>query len=273
MGKIEHAIHEIHDIHTSASRDQWMNQLHPLVKLVVTVLYIAVVVSFDKYDIAGLAGMVVYPIAGFVLAELSVWDCVKRLRIVLPLVCFIGILNPVFDRVPLEIGGLSLNAGFLSMVTLILKGVFTVFASYILIASTTVEKLCYALRLLHVPKILVTELLLIYRYITVLLGEVNRVTQSYALRAPGQKGIHWKAWGTLAGQILLRSMDRANMVYESMVLRGYGGEFGYLGGSVRMRAKDIAYLAVWTGIMIGLRKVPVIMVIGSLLRNLGGWMP
>ena len=64
-----------------------------------------------------------------------------------------------------------------------------------------------------------------YRYVTVLLEEVNRITQAYSLRAPNQKGIHYKVWGTLTGQVLLRSMDRANAVYESMLLRGYDGSF------------------------------------------------
>lgn len=38
----------------------------------------------------------------------------------------------------------------------------------------------------------------------------------------GEKGIHFRAWGSLLGQLLLRSVDRAHLVYESMMLRGYG---------------------------------------------------
>lgn len=70
-----------------------------------------------------------------------------------------------------------------------------------------------------------TQVLLTYRYVTVLLEEANRMTQAYSLRAPNQKGVHFKVWGTLAGQLLLRSMDRANEVYESMTLRGYQENF------------------------------------------------
>ncbi|MDY4970728.1 MAG: energy-coupling factor transporter transmembrane component T, partial [Lachnospiraceae bacterium] len=68
------------------------------------------------------------------------------------------------------------------MFTLILKGIFTVLAAYLLIATTTIEKICYALHLLHVPGILITQFLLTYRYVTVLLKEVNRITQAYSLR-------------------------------------------------------------------------------------------
>ncbi|MDY4970727.1 MAG: hypothetical protein SO101_10810 [Lachnospiraceae bacterium] len=96
MNQISNAIYEIHHMDTIASRDQWVNRIHPLVKFVLTVVYIAVVVSFSKYDLIGLMGMVVYPLAGFILADLSFTDSLKRLRIVLPLVCLIGIWKSVF---------------------------------------------------------------------------------------------------------------------------------------------------------------------------------
>lgn len=34
MSKIGNAIYEIHHMETIASRDQWVNQIHPLVKFV-----------------------------------------------------------------------------------------------------------------------------------------------------------------------------------------------------------------------------------------------
>ena len=79
MSKIRNAIYEIHHMDTMASKDQWVNRIHPLVKFVLTIVYIATVVSYDKYDIIGLAGMVVYPLAMFILAELSFKDSLKRL--------------------------------------------------------------------------------------------------------------------------------------------------------------------------------------------------
>lgn len=265
MSELGNAIYEIHHMDTIASRNQWVNRIHPLVKFFLTVFYIAVVASFPKYDIIGLTGMVVYPLAVFILAEASFLDSLKRLRVVLPLVCFVGVLNPLFDKGTVNLGGMMVNAGIISMITLILKGMFCVFASYLLIATTTVEKLCYAFRLIHVPKLLVTQILLTYRYITVLLEEANRMTQAYALRAPNQKGIHFRVWGSLTGQLLLRSMDRAGIVYESMVLRGYEGEFRYVGEKMRLRWQDVLYLLIWGSILVLFRKVPVILMVGGLL--------
>lgn len=263
MSRIGNAIYEIHAMDTLAAGDQWMNRIHPLVKFVLTVGYIAVVVSFSKYDVIGLAGMVIYPLAVFILGDLSFRDSVRRLRVVLPLVCVVGLFNPLFDRNIILIGGMEISAGVLSMLTLILKGVFSVLASYLLIATTSIEKLCYAFRLLHLPKAIVTQILLTYRYITVLLEEAGRITQAYALRAPHQKGVHIKVWGSLTGQLLLRSMDRANEVYESMLLRGFQGDYRYMREHIAFGGKDIVYLLFWIGVFALFRAYPVMLLIGN----------
>ena len=186
MSKIDGAIYEIHYMDTVANRDQWVNQIHPLVKLLLTILYIAVTVSFSKYDLAGVLLMGVYPAALFVLGEISFRDSIRRLRVVLPLVCFVGLFNPFFDRTPIaQVGGLVITTGMISMVTLMIKGVYSVLASYLLIATTPIEKICYAMRLLKIPAVVVTQIQLSYRYVTVLLGEASRIMQAYSLRAPG----------------------------------------------------------------------------------------
>lgn len=264
MNKMNRAIHEIQTMDSMAKRDQWVNRIHPLVKLFITVFYIAVVVSFPKYELTGLLGMCIYPLLLFQTAELSFGEALRRLRIVLPLVCVVGIWNPFFDRaVWFYIGNVPVTGGMISMISLMMKGIFTVLAAYLLIATTSIEKICYALRLLHIPKIFVTQVLLIYRYITVLLAETEQMSQAYALRAPGQKGIHYKVWGTFIGQLLLRSMDRAEELYESMCVRGYRGEF-YFACRQGVHARDIVYLLIAVAGILIFRLLPVFELVGSL---------
>ena len=267
MGKnqINTAIHDLQTMEQMAEKDQWVNRIHPLAKLLVTVVFITITVSFQKYDMNGLLGMLLYPLILFPAADLSVGEAFRRLRIVLPFVCLIGIANPFVDREIIPTIGVS--GGVITMFTLMLKGILTVLASYILIATTSITKICYALRMLHLPKILVTEILLIYRYIHVLLGEVRRMQQAYSLRAPGQKGIAIKEWGSFAGLLLLRSMDRAGDVYESMCLRGFNGEF-YPGSKTRIKGVDIGYALFWILLFFILRAVPVMELAGRLAGGL-----
>ncbi len=228
MDKLSQAQSELREMDALAAADSPVHRLHPLCKLLVTICYIVTVVSFPKYDFTGLVVMVLYPVFLFQAAFIPVRTCFYKLRVVLPLVCAVGLVNPFLDHTPLmQLGSLTLTGGVVSMVTLMMKGVFSLMASFLLIATTPIDSLCAALRTLHVPGILVTLLLLTYRYIGVMLEEVTVMTEAYKLRAPGQKGIHISAWGSFLGQLLLRSMDRAQELYNSMLLRCFRGEFFY----------------------------------------------
>ena len=265
MDKLSKARSELREIDALAAEDSPIHRIHPLCKLLVTVSYIDAVVSFPKYDFTGLVVMVLYPILLFQAAGIPVRTCFYKLRVVLPLVCAVGLVNPFLDHTPwMKLGNFTVTGGMVSMVTLMLKGVFSLMASFLLIATTPIDALCAALRKLHVPSILTTLLLLTYRYIGVMLEEVTIMTEAYKLRAPGQKGIHISAWGSFLGQLLLRSMDRAQELYGSMLLRGFRGEFFYaqvppckLGG--------VLYTVLCIGAFLLVRQVPVASALGGLL--------
>ena len=106
------------------------------------------------------------------------------------------------------------------------------------------------------PKLLVTQFLLTYRYLTLLLEQADTMAQAYILRAPKQKGVHFKVWGSLAGQLLLRSIDRANNLYDSMLLRGYQGEYYYGGPIAAWGPRDWHYLLTILAPLLSLRFLP-----------------
>lgn len=241
MNKAEKARREAASVYELALRDTPLGRLDPLCKLFMTLFYIGMVISFHKYDITGLFFMLLFPVIGYQAALLPVRTCFYRLRYVMPLVCAVGVLNPFFDReVLLTLGRLHITGGVISMLTLMMKGIFSLMASFLLMATTRIEDLCRALRRIHVPKTIVSLLLLTFRYTDVLLEQVSVMTDAYHLRAPRQKGIAFKAWGSFLGQLLLRSVDRADALYDSMILRGFHGEFHYV-----VQAKTSRYSILW----------------------------
>lgn len=226
MSKINEVIQTIHYLDRMSLQNKWINNIHPLSKMIVTFFYIYVLISFHKYDLIRLLGMSACIFVVFTLGKVSLKQSIKQLRAVLLILCVIGIVNPFLDKkVLVDIGTIKITGGIISMMTLMIKGILAVLASYFLIATTSIEEICYALRIIHVPKVFVTLVLLIYRYIILFLKEVERTAQAYELRAPNQRGIHIKVWGSMVGMFLLRSIDRAQIVYESMLLRGFDGEF------------------------------------------------
>ena len=76
MNKLGNALYEIHHMDMLAAKDQWVNRLHPLVKLVLTIVFLTVTMSFQKYDLTGLLRMGIYPIVLFIVGEISFCDSI-----------------------------------------------------------------------------------------------------------------------------------------------------------------------------------------------------
>ena len=161
---IERSIRDLREMDTLASGKSPIHAVSAGAKLLVTVVYILTVVSFDKYRMSSLLFMIFYPAVLFAVSGISVSTCFYKLRFMLPLVLAVGIFNPIMDRTPAAaVGSFTITAGMISMLTLMMKGVFSLTASFLLMATTRIEALCGALRKIHVPSMPVTLLLLTYR--------------------------------------------------------------------------------------------------------------
>lgn len=243
-----------------------IHKLHPLAKLLTTVVYLAVVVSFGRYEISNLLPFVFFPMLIFVLADIPVAPILKRVLLIEPLIIGIGILNPLFDNHSIMVYGFTISKGWLSFLSIIIKSGLTVTISILLIATTGMDRLASALRMLKIPRIFVLQLLLTYRYISLLLEEVSRMYRAYSLRAPGQKGIQKSAWGSFAGQLILRTFDRAERIYVSMNLRGFEGEYN-TGYNAKIRAKDFIFFSGWSLFFIIARIINIPQLLGKLVSG------
>jgi len=266
MSKIMNSLYNMRILDDLARKETFIHKLHPLVKLLTTVSYLAVVVSFGKYDIGGLLPLLLYPSMIFALAEIPLKPIFIRILIVSPLIIGIGILNPFFDDQTFLLVGTEISRGWVTFLSLIIRSGLTVTAALLLIATTGMDRLGGALRMLKIPRIFVLQLLLTYRYISVLMEEVARTLRAYSLRAPGQKGVHRSAWGSLAGQLILRTIDRAQRIYEAMCLRGFTGEY-HTGGFKQIRVWDLTYLGAWVLFFAMARIYNIPMLLGSFITG------
>ena len=90
------------------------------------------------------------------------------------------------------------------------------------------------------------------------------MTDAYKLRAPKQKGIAFNAWGSFLGQLLLRSMDKASELYNSMQLRAFKGEFFYA-SQRKVNGTDIVFLVVTLACFVLARLFNITEMIGGLV--------
>lgn len=246
-----------------SKKETFIHRLHPLIKLLTTVLYLGVVISYGKYELGSLLPLFLYPYIVLLLSELPAWEILKRLLLIEPFIIGIGILNPIIEKQTFALGVISISVGWIALFSIIIKSALTITAVLILIATTGMDKMALALRMLKIPKIFVLQLLLTYRYISVLLEEFWRMLRAYSLRTLEFKGIKRKAWGSFVGQLILRTFDRAQRVYQAMCLRGFNGEYN-TGEDISIKVIDFVYLIAWVVFFTVVKIYNIPMLIGSL---------
>lgn len=266
MSKMISSIYNMRLLDDLARKETSIHRIHPLIQLLTTIIYLVIVISFGRYEIGGLFPYVFYPVVIFSFGELPIAQILKRVLLVEPFIIGIGILNPLFDSRTVTLGEIVISQGWITFLSIFIKCGLTVMVTMLLIATTGMDRLAAALRMLKIPKIFVLQLLLTYRYISVLMEEVFRMQRAYSLRAPGQKGLQRSVWGSFAGQLILRTFDRAQRVYESMKLRGFAGEYN-TGKVLGVGFKDLTYLIGWSLFFILARIYNIPILIGSLFTG------
>lgn len=258
------SLNRIQSLEELAEGKTAIHRLHPMAKMITTIVYLVVVISFNKYNISGLMPFFFYPILLMALGEIPYQSVLSRLLIALPFSFFAGLSNPFLDRnIALFIFGIPVSWGILSFFSILLKTALTVMAVLILIASTSMDKIAHEMIRIRVPRIFVMQLMLTYRYLSLLITEANNMMTAYHLRSKRQKGIQLIHAGTFLGQLLLRSFERAEKVYQAMKCRGYNGDY-HFARSDRMRSSDYIYCILLCSGFFLMRWFNISMIIGNL---------
>ena len=265
MTDIAGALYEIKHLDELSKRDNIINNIHPLVKLIVTLVYIGILASFDRYEVSALIPFIMYPAAVMIICEIPVGKIIKRVLTLEPFIIVAGILNPLLDKNTIYIGNIAMSSGWLTLISLIIKSTLMVSAGFLLIATTGIDDIAGAMSLVKIPSIFVLLFLLTYRYIFVLMDEAERLLKGYSLRAPGQRGVKIKVWGSMIGQLLIRSFNRAQIIYQSMVLKGYNGRYNISGVKGFGYAEGI-YLLLWILLFMVSRLINIPMFIAGFLH-------
>jgi cobalt/nickel transport system permease protein len=227
-------------MHTNAfdrylDRESAVHQLDPRVKVLIALGFIiSVALLPDGAWVAyGVAFLLVMGLS--LAARLSPLTVFKRSLVGLPfLLAAVTVLFTIPGQVLWQgpFGVTLTDGGLIRFTSIIARSLVSLQAAVWLTATTRFPDLLHALRHLKVPAILVSIIAFMYRYLFVLADEVQRLLRGRAARSgrrPGLKSggsIGWRAsvTGHMAGQLLVRSLDRSERVYNAMLARGYRGE-------------------------------------------------
>jgi len=255
--------HDADIIDRHAYLDSVVHRLDPRAKVIATLIFIITVVSYDKYAIAPLIPFITFPMAMAILGFVPVKLLAKRLLIASPFIVLIGIFNPILDRsVAIELGGWEISGGWISFASILLRGFLCIAAAVLLVATTSFPRITEAMRSLGVPRVLVVQLMLLYRYLFLLIEEARSMNRAKALRSASSK-TPLKVAASMLSVLLIRTIDRGDAVYLAMKTRGFEGELK-TARQMEWRTADSVFMSIMLVSCAFLRILPVTHFIGKL---------
>ena len=216
-----------------------IHRLDPRVKVVLTVAYIVTTALTPPGAWPVFVLLLAIGISTTILGELPAWTVLGRVLLARP---FAFAALPLLVTLPgapllqLPWGWTITREGAVEAASIAAKSALSVQVSVVLTATTPVPQLLVALRALKVPRLIVSILGLMWRYLFVLVDEAQRLVRARASRSGGHDGgrspgasggtVMWRAQvtGGMAGNLLLRGMERAERTHAAMCARGYDGE-------------------------------------------------
>jgi len=254
---MKHMINELYALERLSNGKSCVHRLHPTVKVSVTIFFIIIVASFNRYAIGQLVPYVFYPTLMTAFSETPYSMLLKRFLITLPFCLFAGITNIIFDQASaFTIGAVTVSYGTVSLFTLLFKAYLCVMSVLLLVSVTPFAEIAYTMRRLKIPTVFVAMFEMTYCYIGVLLAEAYSMHTAYALRSSGGKGIAIRDMGGFVGQLLLRSIDRADRIYNAMKCRGYAIQT-IRQSNKKIKWQDITFCAVVCMLCITFRVIDI----------------
>ncbi len=252
---------------TLSYKKTFVHRLDPRVKILVSFTFILFVVSLPKYELFALMPFFIYPVFLLTAGDIPFRAIAKKMLFISPFAVFIGIFNPLLDtHIIITAFGIPISGGWVSFFSIMVKFVLTISTALLLIAVTSFPGICEALERMKFPKIFVIQLLFLYRYLFVLLDVALRMIRAREARSFGKRGKEIKTFVRLISVLLVRSLERAERIYQAMLARGFRGEIRVLKRH-SIRFYDILFAVISISLFYIFRNFNVVSFFGETLNR------
>ena len=215
-------------------------------KLAATLAFVIVVVATPREAFWAFAAHAALVAAAAAAGRLPPGFLLRRLLIEVPFLLFALFLPFLGRGERLDVIGWSLSReGLWAAWNILAKATLGAAAAVILAATTRVPDLLQGFSRLRFPRVLVTMMGFMVRYLDVVLGELGRLrtaqqSRAYRPRWFGQA----RALAAVAGTLFVRSYERGERVYLAMQARGYRGVMPELEAAAAPAGQWLAAVAV-----------------------------
>lgn len=258
MSALEKAIITMQRMQT-ASRVEAPVHPGPVSMLLVTLGYLLAVLSMPLEVPVRLLWLAVYPIVAAPMVGLSFGTLLRRSLYIVPFVALFAAFNPVYDHVPVIVAGHTVWRGWLTLLSVIVRALLSFMALLLLVETHGFDGFCHSLRHLRVPTVLITQLLMVYRYLVVLMDEAVQMTRARRARGYAAQHLSLRMWGIFAGQLLIRTFARSERIHRAMLARGFDGTMPQMPRTQAERASltSLVWFLVWSAAFIVLRFIDI----------------
>lgn len=247
----------LRDLDALSARDLPLARLDPRAPLLVTLFFSVLVASFPRGEVVALVPFLFWPVALASLSAVPPRALFRALLVPLPFV-LLAALPALF----VEPGA----AGRAIAASVLLRFLLTATSALLVAAVWGLPALAWAMQKLGAPSVLVSQLLVLWRYLFVLGEESVRMDRARTMRSFGRRGRELALAGPFLGTLLLRSQDRAERIDRALRARGFTGSFPAL-RPYRFGAGAAAFLLLWSALFGAFRFVNVPEALGRLLAG------
>ncbi len=198
-----------------------LNRVSPVVKIIIAAIFIVLTISVKKYDIFHALLLTSFTCFLVAIAPVKVTSILKMLLYLSPFVLMLVIFNPVYDKSVIRIAGYQVYGGYVSAFTTVLKFINTATVSVLIVSSTKFIHIASSLRFLRMPKFLIIQFMVMYRFIFIFLYDIIQSIQAINSRGLQSTTFSWHNMKAIVSAFFVKSVLRGEEVYNAMLSRGF----------------------------------------------------
>ena len=203
--------------------DSPLHRMDPRLKIIACFTAIVIIISAPADRLLDYALFFPLVLLLIPLSRVPLQFILKKCLLLLPIILAAALLLPLSSGV-FSLSDLSAYP-YHAPLALFLKAYSALILLILLTSTERFDQLLYALRRLKMPAIIVQISALLYRYSFIFLDEVLKTSRARSSRTPGKiSSNRVKVYGNQAAIIFIRSWDRAHVIHQSMMARGFNGE-------------------------------------------------
>ena len=210
-------------------QDTFLHRLDARSKLIAVVVFTIVVISLRRTGVGIIAVSAVGPFAMLLVGRVPLKLAALQIGCLCPFIMIIAISSAFYDRsvVTIAFGAYELNTtqGAIGAVAIFARFAVTMMAIIALSATTRLSDLLAAFSSLGLPKILVMQIGLLYRYIFLIIDRACHMLGARAGRKLRYLGLRRELSTSAAmiASLFATSTQTAQRVSDAMMARGFDG--------------------------------------------------